>query len=125
MFLGESLADEAGLSELGAAHRWFAAHDGRMAARALLAIGKLRLKLARPQGIEAAEEAAKLLGESGLHSYEAEARELLHRELPDRDRARAQLDRAIALYRWLGSPRADELERSAPDDNGGDGAAQA
>jgi hypothetical protein len=126
MFLGESLADEAGLGELETAHRWFVANDGRMAARALLAIGKLRLKLSQPQGIEAAEEAAKLLGESELYSYEADARELLHRELAERepDRARAHLERAIELYQRLGSPRADELERSAADDNRGEGVAQ-
>ncbi|WP_329069861.1 hypothetical protein [Amycolatopsis sp. NBC_01480] len=128
MFLGDSLADEAGLAELETAHEWFAANgDPRMAARALLAIGKLRLKLSRPQGLEAVEEAAKFLGDSELYSYEAEARELLYRELAERepDRARVHLERAIELYRRLGSLRAGQLARSVPDDNRGDGAAQA
>jgi tetratricopeptide (TPR) repeat protein len=128
MFLGDSLADEAGLGELETAHQWFAANDDpRMAARALLAIGKLRLKLSQPQGLEAVEEAAKVLGGSGLYSYEAEARELLYRELAERepDRARVHLERAIELYRRLGSLRAGELERSVPDDNRGDGTAKA
>jgi tetratricopeptide (TPR) repeat protein len=128
MFLGDSLADEAGLAELETAHQWFAANDDpRMAARALLAIGKLRLKLSQPQGLEAVEEAAKVLGGSGLYSYEAEARELLYRELAERepDRARVHLERAIELYRRLGSLRAGELERSVPDDNRGDGTAKA
>jgi uncharacterized protein YukE len=128
MFLGDSLADEAGLAELETAHEWFAANgDPRMAARALLAIGKLRLKLSRPQGLEAVEEAAKILRGSELYSYEAEARELLYRELAERepDRARVHLERAIELYRLLGSLRAGELARSVPDDNRGDGTAQA
>ncbi|GAA1030170.1 MULTISPECIES: hypothetical protein [Amycolatopsis] len=123
MFLGQSLGDAEGLRELEAAHRAFGEiGDGRLAARALLITGQVRVRIGVPGGIDALIKAAEAFEASGATFYEAQAREALHAAMADEspEAARSHLERAIRLYRELGSPRADKL---ASENNGGlDGA---
>ncbi|MFD2471521.1 hypothetical protein [Amycolatopsis silviterrae] len=122
MFLGQSLGDAEGLRELEAAHRTFSERgDGRLAARALLITGQVRVRAGVPGGVDALIEAAEAFQASGATFYEAQAREALHAALvEDSAEARRHLERAVQLYRELGSPRAEKL--ASEDDGGLDGA---
>ncbi|WP_037367449.1 hypothetical protein [Amycolatopsis orientalis] len=123
MFLGQSLGDAEGLRELEVAHRAFGElGDERLAARALLITGQLRVRSGLPGGVDALTAAAEAFQTSGATFYEAQAREALHAALVEQNpaEARGHLDRAIQLYRELGSPRAEKL--SSENDGGLDGA---
>ncbi|MFE3174504.1 hypothetical protein ACFXPA_38080 [Amycolatopsis sp. NPDC059090] len=123
MFLGQSLGDAEGLRELEAAHRAFGEiGDGRLAARALLITGQVRVRIGVPGGIDALIKAAEAFEASGATFYEAQAREALHAAMVEEspEAARSHLERAIRLYRELGSPRADKL--ASENDGGLDGA---
>ncbi|MFB9929148.1 hypothetical protein ACFORO_00070 [Amycolatopsis halotolerans] len=122
MFLGQSLGDAEGLRELEAAHRTFGElGDGRLAARALLITGQVRVRIGVPGGIDALTTAAEAFEASGATFYEAQAREALHAAMVEESpqEARNHLERAIRLYRELGSPRAEKL--ASEDDGGLDG----
>ncbi|ATY15807.1 hypothetical protein CU254_39585 [Amycolatopsis sp. AA4] len=115
MFLGQSLRDAEGLRELDAAHRAFGElGDGRSAARAMLITGQVRVRSGLPGGVEALTAAAEAFQKSGATFYEAQARESLHAALVEGNpaEARRNLERAIQLYRELGSPRAEELSEN-------------
>ncbi|WP_162834326.1 hypothetical protein [Amycolatopsis circi] len=123
MFLGQSLGDAEGLRELEVAHRTFGElGDGRLAARALLITGQVRIRTGVPGGIDALTTAAESFEASGATFYEAQAREALHAALVEEspEEARSHLERAIELYRELGSPRAGKL--ASENDGGLDGA---
>ncbi|MGH3382145.1 MAG: hypothetical protein ACRDP6_46205 [Actinoallomurus sp.] len=84
--------------------------DGRMAARARIALGSVLMNLRR------SDEATALLEEAvtaleGRH-YEANARELLAQlaaQAGDEDAATRHLRRAVEIYLAEGDPRADQL----------------
>ncbi len=123
MFLGQSLGDAEGLRELETAHRAFGElDDSRSAARALLITGQVRVRTGLAGGVDALTAAAEAFQTSGATFYEAQAREALHGALVEENpaEARSHLDRAIQLYRELGSPRAEKL--ASENDGGLDGA---
>ncbi|MFI2204863.1 NB-ARC domain-containing protein [Streptomyces sp. NPDC020192] len=111
ILLGRARADLLGLPE----------PDERMAARALLALGRARAH--RDEFDEAfrdLETAADTLRERRAYSYEADAREALA-DLAERtgrhlDRVRAWLTRALEIHEANGNRRADDLRRRLDDD---------
>ncbi|WP_063790032.1 ATP-binding protein [Streptomyces sp. MMG1121] len=94
--------------------------DGRMAARALRALGRVHAhREETDEAFQALEAAADSLKEHGAYSYEADALEDLA-DLAERtgrhpDRVRAWLTRALAIHEANGSLRVDVVRRRLED----------
>ncbi|WP_280667252.1 MULTISPECIES: tetratricopeptide repeat protein [unclassified Kitasatospora] len=90
--------------------------DGRMAARVLVELGRLKARVGeREAAVAALTDAVDELHEHRGFHYEAQALEDLADLLADPEEARDCLRRALAIYEDGGSPRAAELRSRLSD----------
>ncbi|MGW6457581.1 NB-ARC domain-containing protein [Streptomyces sp. NPDC055078] len=95
---------------------FLALQDGRMAARALADVGRVRARLGdREAAVAALAEAADELHRHSAFHYEARTLEDLAELLADPEEARERLRRALAVYEDLGNPRAAEVRARLAD----------